>query len=355
MIVASFDGGGAQIGAHRHERTSGMAKWATFASAILVVSGLSACTAAPALPAATAAPPATATAPISSPAPSPTVTVVPTETPVPLVPNFDHIVTIVFENKEFGTVINNGRMPYFNQLAKTYTLLTQHYAVAHPSLPNYLAMIGGDTFGVTFDCTKCIYDAVTLPDLIEQSGRTWKAYQEDMPATCFPAADAGNYAKKHNPFMYFDAIRLDSERCNRSVVPMLQLYADLASHNLPDYAFLTPNLCNDAHDCGVDVADGWLNALMMVLQPELEAEGGKYLVIITWDEGQGNHSCCGLPAEAGGRIATILVSPQARSGFEDATPYTTYSLLKTVSEAWGLPQLGHAADPENALIVAPWH
>jgi hypothetical protein len=287
--------------------------------------------------------------------PQPSVTPAPSPTAIPLVPDFRHIVTIVLENKEFGTVINNGRMPYFNQLAREYTLLTQHYAVTHPSLPNYLAFIGGDTFGVTFDCNKCLVDAVTLPDFIEESGRSWKTYQEDMPTACFQRSDAGNYAMKHNPFMYFDPIRLNEERCNRSVVPMLQLYSDITAHELPDYVFITPNLCNDAHSCGLRTADDWLNALMMVLQPELDRDGEPYLVIITWDEGQGNHSCCGLPAEAGGRVATILVSPQARRGFEDGTPYTHYSILKTISEAWGLPQLGLAADPENSLIIAPWH
>jgi len=245
-------------------------------------------------------------------------------------------------------------MPYFNELAKSYTLLTQHYAVAHPSLPNYLALIGGDTFGVTFDCTKCIFDAETLPDLIEASGRTWKSYQEDMPSPCYAGAEAGDYAMKHNPFMYFDPIRLDALRCIRSVVPMQQLYADLAGGQLPNYSFITPNLCNDAHDCGLGTADDWLKSLMMILLPLLGRDGSPYLVILTWDEGQGNHSCCGLPAEAGGRIATILVSPQAKSGFEDDTQYTHYSILKTISEAWHLRYLSRAADPNNALITAPW-
>jgi phospholipase C len=292
--------------------------------------------------------------PTHEPPASPTATATAAELPNDLVPEFQHIVTVVFENKEFGTVIGNPEMPYFNELAKTYTLLTQYYAVAHPSLPNYLALIGGDTFGVTFDCTKCIFDAVTLPDLIEASGRTWKSYQEDMPSPCFAGAEAGKYAMKHNPFMYFDPIRLDAGRCTTSVVPMQQLYADLAGGTLPNYSFITPNLCNDAHSCGVGTADDWLKSLMMILLPLLGRDGSPYLVILTWDEGQGNHSCCGLPAEAGGRIATILVSPQAKTGFEDDTPYTHYSILKTISEAWHLKYLGHAADQDNVLITAPW-
>jgi len=293
-------------------------------------------------------------APSQTPSILPTGTAKPTATQIPLVPDFKHIIIVVFENKEFGTVVNDPQMPYFNQLANSYTLLSQYYAVTHPSLPNYLAMIGGDTFGVTFDCTKCIQDAVTLPDLIEKNGLTWKTYQEDMPTPCYPDAEAGNYAIKHNPFAYFKAIRLDPNRCNRSIVPLTQLSTDLTSGGLPNFVFITPNLCNDAHDCPENIADNWLKNLMSELLPALDSEGKPYLIVVTWDEGQGNHSCCGLPQNAGGRVATILISPQVKKGFVDATPYTHYSLLKTISEAWHLAYLGHAADASNQLIIAPW-
>lgn len=298
--------------------------------------------------------PTSTLSPTAPSAPQATATAVPSATPAPLVPDFSHIVVIVFENKEFGTVIGNGRMPYFNQLAKSYTLLTQHFAVAHPSLPNYLALISGQTFGVDFDCAKCLYEAVTLPDLIEASGRTWKTYQEDMPTACYEGSDYGLYAIKHNPFMYFEPIRADSERCSRSVVPFTQLYADVTAGELPSFSFITPNLCNDAHDCGLDTADQWLQGLMLILHPALDATAEPYLIILTWDEGQGEHSCCGLPEDAGGRVPTVLVSPQVRSGFEDETPYTHYSVLKTIAEAWQLPYLGHAAEEQNTLILAPW-
>ena len=274
-------------------------------------------------------------------------------TPRPLVPNFRHIIVVVFENKEFGTVIGNPDMPVFNRLAGENTLLSQHYAPTHPSLPNYLALIGGDTFDIHSDCEDCFVDAPSLPDLIEASGRTWKTYQEDMPRPCF-VGSRGDYAMKHNPFIYFDSIRLDAARCERSVVPLPALSADLAAGALPNFVFITPNLCNDAHDCSLGIADAWLSNLMDELVPALDASGQWYLIVLTWDEGQGKHSCCGLPEDAGGRVATVLVSPQVKHGFEDVTPYTHYSLLKTIAEAWGLPYLGHAADENNALIVAPW-
>jgi phosphatidylinositol-3-phosphatase len=296
----------------------------------------------------------TSAPPTEVPGATPTPEITPTPAPKPLVPDFQHIVTIVFENKEFGTVIGSPHMPYFNELAKSYTLLTQFYAVTHPSLPNYLAMIGGDTFGITFDCYSCLTDGTTFPDLVEASGRTWKTYQEDMPSPCFDGTESGGYAIKHNPFMYFKPIRLDAARCARSVVPLTDLPLDLASGSLPNYVFITPNLCNDAHDCDIDVADNWLKVALAPLQAALDLEGKPYLIVLTWDEGQGNHSCCGLPQEAGGRIATILISPQVKNGFEDDTPYTIYSMLKTMAESWHLQYLRHAADPENVLITAPW-
>ena len=102
------------------------------------------------------------------------------------------------------------------------------------------------------------------------------------------------------------------------------------------------------------VADGWLSDQLNTLLPALDADGQPYLVVLTFDEGQGNHSCCGLPPEAGGRIPVVLISPSVKSAFQDDTPYTHYSLLKTIAASWGLDYLGHAADDNNVLITAPW-
>ena len=289
----------------------------------------------------------------SSPTFTPAPTLTSTATPKPLVPNFDHILLILFENKEFGSVIGNPQMPNYNKLAREYTLLTQYYAVTHPSLPNYLALIGGDTFGITTNCHDCFISESSLPELIEASGRTWKTYQESMPEPCY-VGDTDIYVQKHNPFIYFDKIRLDSERCKRSVVPLTALQTDLETGTLPNFIFITPNLCNDAHDCDLDITDAWMTQLLGHLVPALDGTHTSYAIFMLFEEGQGNHSCCGLPSEAGGRVPVVIYSPLARNGFEDSTPYTHYSLLKTISEAWGLPYLGHAADLNNALITLPW-
>jgi phospholipase C len=318
------------------------------------------------LPTATVAPdsptpvPATLTPlPSFTPLPRPSFTPAPTQTPIPSltpmssVPAFAHIVVLVFENKEYGSVIGNKTAPYFNTLAQNNTLLTAFYAVSHPSLPNYLAMIGGDTFGVSSDCIKCFVDAPSLPDLLEKAGLTWRTYQERMPSPCF-VGDTLLYNQKHNPFIYFTLIRQDADRCQRDIVPFTQLETDLAANDLANFVFITPDLCNDAHDCPVSSADVWLQAKLPPLLEYLDGTSQPYLVVLTWDEGQGDHSCCGLPELAGGRIPVVLISRQAKTGFQDDTPYTHYSLLKTISATWHLPYLGHAADAENVLITAPW-
>lgn len=319
---------------------------------LLCLLALTACSA----PAATTTPPTLTPLPqptLEEPTPLPTLAPIPTPTPARKVPDFEHIVMITFENREFTTVIGSPSAPYFNILAEANTLLTQHYSIMHPSQPNYIALISGDTYGITADCNNCFINAKSLPDLIEASGRTWKTYQEDMPEPCY-LGDTRVYVQKHNPFIYFDPIRLDPERCQRSIVPFTELDPDIAAGRLPNFISIMPNLCYSGHDCSIGIADPWLDTLMDRLIPALEADGKPYLVIVTWDEGQTDLGCCGLKEPAGGRIPTILVSPQARAAFKDDTPYTHYSILKTISEAWRLPLLGHAADPESVLIERPW-
>jgi phosphatidylinositol-3-phosphatase len=272
----------------------------------------------------------------------------------PSVPRFSHIIVIIMENKEFEQVIGNARMPNLNSWAKEYTLLTQYFGVSHPSLPNYVALIGGDTFGIQSDCTDCYLKAKSLPDLVEAGGRSWKTYQESLPSAGFTGNFSGKYAKKHNPFLYFEAIRKDSERCRRSIVPLIQLAADLKQGQLPDYAFIVPNLCNSGHDCGVETTDNWLGKVVNSIL-ESPAFDRNSLLVLTFDEGTTSRGCCGSPPQAGGgRIATVLISSWSKKSYEDPTPYSHYSLLKTIAAAWGLEELAHSSDPQTNLIVLPW-
>jgi hypothetical protein len=270
------------------------------------------------------------------------------------VPRFSHVLIIIFENKEFSDVIGNPLMPNFNRMAGEYALLTQYHAVTHPSLPNYLALVAGDFFGITDDCLECYVDARSLPDLLEGAGRTWKTYVEGLPSAGFTGSFSGRYAKKHNPFVYFDDIRKDRARLERSVLPFDRLYEDLEARALPDYAFIVPDMCHSSHDCGGAVADAWVGGVAERIVRSLAFDASS-LLALTFDEGTTDLGCCGSPpAAGGGRIATILVSPLVRPGDRDPTPYSHYSLLKTILAAWGLGDLGRTSDPAVSPIIEPW-
>src|SRR5437588_3738616 len=290
-----------------------------------------------AAPSATPKPTATPT-PAPTPTPRPTSTPTPTPTPTPTLPTFSHVFTIVMENEESSSLIGNSAAPYINGLANSYGLATQYYGVSHPSLPNYLAMTAGSTFGITSDCTTCWVGATNLADQIEGSGRTWKAYLEGMPSPCF-VGDAYPYMQKHNPWIYYNDIRTNAARCAAHVVPFTQLGTDLASGSVPNYVWITPNMCNDMHDCSIATGDNWLRSQVpAILNSAAFRNGG--VLFITWDEGSTNAGCC--TNAAGGHIVTLVISPLARTGFQSSVAETHYSLLRTIEDSWNMPRLGGA-------------
>ncbi len=257
------------------------------------------------------------------------------------VPAFSHIFIIVMENKEANNIIGNSAAPYLNSLAAQYGRAANFYGAGHPSLPNYLALTGGSTFNINTDCNDCFVNTTNIADQIELSGRSWKAYMESMPQPCF-IGDAGSlYAQKHDPFIYYDDIRNNPARCNR-IVPLDQLTADLQANALPDFVWITPNLCNDMHDCSISTGDNWLKTWVpRILASPAWADNG--VLFVTFDEGTSNQgAACGNTA--GGRVDTLVISPLVQQGFTSQTSYDHFALLHTIEMAWGLPPLGNAVD-----------
>ena len=258
-----------------------------------------------------------------------------------------HVVLIVMENKEAGAVLGSSSAPYLNRLVRRYGLASASYAVTHPSLPNYLALTSGSTQGVSSDCTSCHFSARNLVDELEARAISWRGYFEDVPSPCFAGAGAGGYARKHNPFIYYDDIARSRERCAR-LVGFGALASDLRRGTLPTFAWITPNLCDDTHDCAVATGDRFLARTVPAIVRELGPHG---FVVITWDEGSTNAGCCGGVA-AGGRVATIVAGPDVRPGARDARPLDSYGILRTVEDALGLPALGASANPRNGTLAA---
>ena len=239
------------------------------------------------------------------------------------VPPFAHVVVIVFENKEEQQVVGAREAPTFTRLAGVYARLRDYHGVAHPSLPNYLALVSGATHGIRSDCTSCTVSARNLADTLEQAGRTWKTYAEGLPRPGFTGAFAGRYAKKHDPFLYFRDVAGSAAR-RRNVVPFTQLAADLRAQQLPDFALVVPDLCHSMHDCSVRTGDRWL---ARTIPPLLDVPNTA--VFVTFDEGS-------IPNHVPALVLGTAVKP--RSSFAPRTNH--YGLLRTIEDAWRLPPLG---------------
>ena len=257
-------------------------------------------------------------------------TATPAPTPAAPVPAFDHIYLLIFENKEESRVIGNIAAPYLNSLARDYGLAVNYYAVAHPSQPNYLALFSGSTQGVSDDGH---YDLAgrNLADQLEEHGRSWRAYAENVPPGCYKGDRAddgadgpGTYARKHEPAISFIDISGDPARC-ANIGDFSHF--DPAAANLE---LIIPNLCHDMHDCTVAAGDRWLRGWLPGHLLDSDTwRGSNSLLVITWDEGVTN-------AGGGGRVATIVISPRTPPGYRSSLRHDHYSLLRTIEASWGL-------------------
>lgn len=262
----------------------------------------------------------------------------------PRVPALKRVVVVVFENRSYDQVIGKPWAPTFNRLAGRYALLTRFFAVAHPSLPNYLALVSGSTQGLTDSCDDCAFAGDSLADTIEASGRTWKTYAEGLPTPGFTDAASGLYVKRHNPLLYFTKLLADTRRLAR-VVPFTEFAGDLSRRRLPDFSLVVPDLCNGMHDCSIAQGDAWLDTLVKPLLASSQLSGGA--VFVTFDEASGKH------ATGGGHVATLVLGPKVRPGARSGASLTHYSLLRTIEDAWRLPHLGKAATA--VPITGIWH
>ena len=248
-------------------------------------------------------------------------------------PTFRHAYVLVLENKSLDSIIGNPQAPYLNGLANRYGLATNYGAVAHPSQPNYLALFGGWTHGVTDDRSHNL-EGPSIATELDASGRTWRVVEQNVPPGCFTGGSAsggedgpGTYARKHNPAISFTQIQGSPDRC-ANIVDFSHFRPNAA-----DYQFIAPNLCNDMHNCSIAQGDAFVRGFLGNLL-KAPTWGSDDVVFITFDEGSRSDRLNLVPL--------IVVSDRVRSGFRSATAHTHYSLLRTIEDSWGLPCLGQA-------------
>jgi hypothetical protein len=328
-------------------------------------------------------------------------------------PPIKHVFIIVLENKDADRTFGEStEAPYLaNELRSKGGFLPNYYGIGHLSLTNYIAMVSGQAPNpqTQSDCQfftnfspgtptsdgqyigqGCVHPpgVGTIAGQLEGAGFTWRGYMEDMNKGAPPGEEApcrhpsinaaddtqtaevgDQYAARHNPFVYFHSI-IDLPTCQQNVVDFSHLARDLRSPGTtPNYSFITPNLCNDAHDepCvdgkpgGLRQSDAWLREHVPPIldSPTFKDHG---LLIVTFDEAENeftvsgdSSACCneqpgpnttapgGISGgPGGGRIGAVLLSPCIEPGTVDETPYNHYSMLRSVEDVFGLGHLGFA-------------
>ena len=264
--------------------------------------------------------------------------------PPPVTPSqqnvrFGHVFVVVEENHNYSDVVASPSMPYLNGLINQYGLASNYFANAHPSIPNYFMLTTGQTLTLIDALTPQSFP-VSDDNIVREltaAGKTWKSYAEDLPNVGYTGGDTGNYAVRHNPLAYMTDVQNNAAQV-KNLVPFTQFSTDLPTANLPEYSFIVPNLCNDAHDCPLATADAWLKTnIDPVLQSPLFQKDG--LLIIVFDEADTLDLTAG-----GGHVAAVIVSPLGKRGYKSIALYQHQSVLGLTLEGLGVTKLpGDAA------------
>jgi hypothetical protein len=325
-------------------------------------------------------------------------------------PAFDHVFVIMLENHSQSSVIDDPNAPYLTSLAHKYSMADNYYGVTHPSMPNYIAAIAGDNFGIQDDNDQNIvnFDRKNLVDQLEAQQVRWGAYMEDLPANkldsygpVYNGTTEHLYAKKHDPFVLFDDVKNNPARMAK-VKDYSALAGDLDSAYGPQFVWISPNQCNDMHGGIYDTipghpetpcpygstkddtndaalkakADAFVQNAVQTITHSRAWTSRSAIVIVTdendftgnttnggWESADG---CCDSPyVEAhdarvsanwpggtygGGLIPAIVVTASGPRHLVDHTQYNHYSLLTTIEDNWGLGHLGHAGDTAGGVV-----
>jgi phosphatidylinositol-3-phosphatase len=325
-------------------------------------------------------------------------------------PALDHVFVIMLENHSQSSVIDDPNAPFLTGLAHTYGMADNYYGVTHPSMPNYLASIAGDNFGIQDDMDQNVLnlDRRNLVDQLESHHIRWDAYMDTLPANKLdrfgPSVNGSTvslYAKKHNPFVLFDDIKNNPARMDH-VRDYTQLATDLNAPGAPQFVWISPNQCNDMHG-GVFVAvpghaetpcpygsakddtndaalkqkaDAFVHGAVDTIRHSKAWTKHSAIVIVTdendftgntttggWESATG---CCDSPyvpagdprvsatwpggTYGGGLIPAIVVTAHGPRHAVDHTAYNHYSLLTTIEDNWRLGHLGHAGDTAGGVV-----
>ncbi|HEY1657749.1 MAG TPA: alkaline phosphatase family protein [Candidatus Sulfotelmatobacter sp.] len=271
-------------------------------------------------------------------------------------PAFGHVVIVLGENAAYNATYNSTNMPYLTSLANSYGLGTNYYSDTHPSIGNYFNLATGHI--ISNDDTKTPKTLPVSDNNIaleaQNAGKTWRDYVENLPsAKNCGGLKSGKYLVRHDPLAYMTTINTET----KNFVCFSQFKTDIANKSLPNFSWLVPNGCDDAHDCDVTTFDNWLSAeVAPLLASSYFQAGGDGLLVIVFDEdnstGAPNCEATKSGQGCGGKVEVVMISPYSKKGYKSKdgdghnyhSSYEEGNILRTMAQGLGLPtsELGAA-------------
>jgi PKD repeat protein len=274
------------------------------------------------------------------------------------VPQVQHVVIVLEENTDYADICgpNNVSMPFLCSLKSKGSFSANYYSPTHPSIGNYEDLAWGlvttNDDGCNPNTCGFPYTGNNILRATQAAGKTWKGYAESLPSNCYFGGDSGSYAVRHSPVPYISDAQANC--ANRYVAfedTNLGFAHDVAKNTLPNFAFITPNQCDDGHDCtlpGSPIPDQWLQN--NVLQPlmnggHLDPNTGDTVVIVTVDESNSDNT------NGGGAVYWFMMGKGVKQNYQSTGPsaapgyYSHESTLRVIAELVGasLSGLGGAA------------
>jgi Phosphoesterase family len=273
----------------------------------------------------------------------------PPESYKPTVPHAPKVVLVILENKSANEVedfMRANNSAFLSRLRQEGAYLSQYYAVAHPSQPNYVALISGSIGGVDGDAPARLERAH-----LGQALPSWMAYAEDYPTGgCDTSTTIGRYARKHVPFLSFADVQDDKDGiCRQHITGFDGFLKNARDHALPSFSLVIPNLDHDAHDWDLKDADVWLGDQFSLLLDDAEFKR-EVILIVTFDE---TDAWWSYLTQADNRVYTALWGDQVIPNTTSDAVYDHYSLLRTIEVMFDLAPMS-SGDKEASVIEGIW-
>lgn len=260
-------------------------------------------------------------------------------------PATKHVVVVMEENQSYSSVVGNtASWPNLNNLIANGALPTHYFGNTHPSIGNYFELTTGQILTNNDNSTQ-VWNVDNIARRMLAAGVSFRIYAEGVPRG-YVGGNTGAYLIRHEPFAMLSDIAGNQQVAYQHIWPFSQFAQDVANGTLPEFAYIVPDVNDDAHNGSPYQADNWLqsNVVARLYNSSAFAPGGDGLLIVDFDEAFDSDARYG-----GGQVSPVFWGPTVKPGYRQTstTIYQHQSMLRTIMQALQLP------NPPGAAATAP--